>query len=595
MLEHLPFAEQPRGARGTVPGPAAWRRALVSVPNLAHLQSRVQFLLRGRLIRTASELKHPGDRPAEEYIASGERAGFSADRRARASFRPCPVVTRMIRRHPRALAPLHRCADSAAAGAGLVLPQSPDVPQALIGSVLQLIERRTVYVIVAIGLLFTLAYMTNLVLFPKPDGRVLIGDAVHPLRAAAIGGDRSRSPVRNDYIRMYRCRAARRTPIGCTRDTATGHVRNYMPVGPAILWAPLFLLGWVGASLANLVGAGWPVDGYSAVLPGDGRLSGVLRRDGRCRALMAARLQSLRRARRRVGPRSSCGSPRAPFTTRWYHRPIRMPPRCSPPVRSGTCSSAREKSNDLRRYAMLGTLAGFAALMRWQDAILLASIAFDLGWRLRARAIRLPERADHSLFVAAGAALLVFVPQMIVWMSLYGRPLAMPQGPGFMLWTQPALLAVLVSDWHGLFTWTPVVAIALIGFIPLCGGSGRTVIAAAAIFLMLSWYVNAAVADWWAGEAFGSRRFISCIPVFVLSLAALIDAWSPSARQVALAIAAVIGYTFLLLVQYQAFMHGLRQVAPYPLGGYNLVAGAFVGRIDVVRESRSENLKGAAR
>ncbi|MBA2258691.1 MAG: hypothetical protein H0W18_07335, partial [Acidobacteria bacterium] len=36
---------------------------LVSVPNLAHLQSRIQFLLRGRLIRTASELKHPGDRP----------------------------------------------------------------------------------------------------------------------------------------------------------------------------------------------------------------------------------------------------------------------------------------------------------------------------------------------------------------------------------------------------------------------------------------------------------------------------------------------------------------------------------------------------
>ena len=39
----------------------------VSVPNLAHLQSRVQFLLRGRLIRTASEFKHPGDRPAAEY------------------------------------------------------------------------------------------------------------------------------------------------------------------------------------------------------------------------------------------------------------------------------------------------------------------------------------------------------------------------------------------------------------------------------------------------------------------------------------------------------------------------------------------------
>jgi hypothetical protein len=30
------------------------------------------------------------------------------------------------------------------------------------------------------------------------------------------------------------------------------------------------------------------------------------------------------------------------------------------------------------------------------------------------------------------------------------------------------------------------------------------------------------------------------------------------------------GYTFLLLLQYQAFMHGLRHVAPYPRGFFDL-------------------------
>ena len=49
---------------------------LVTVPNLAHLQSRVHFLLRGTLIRTASETKHPGDRPASEYLALARRARF---------------------------------------------------------------------------------------------------------------------------------------------------------------------------------------------------------------------------------------------------------------------------------------------------------------------------------------------------------------------------------------------------------------------------------------------------------------------------------------------------------------------------------------
>jgi SAM-dependent methyltransferase len=107
VLEHLPMDQQSQAIselfRILEPG----GELLVSVPNLAHLQSRIQFALRGRLIRTASEAKHPGDRPADEYIAMGERAGFRlVDRRG--IFPTIPVLTRLIRQHPRALAPLHR-------------------------------------------------------------------------------------------------------------------------------------------------------------------------------------------------------------------------------------------------------------------------------------------------------------------------------------------------------------------------------------------------------------------------------------------------------------------------------------------------------
>ena len=144
-------------------------------------------------------------------------------------------------------------------------------------------------------------------------------------------------------------------------------------------------------------------------------------------------------------------------------------------------------------------------------------------------------------------------------------------------------MSVLFSDWHGLFTWTPVVAVAFIGFIPLWKKDRVTTIAAAT-FLVLSWYVNAAVADWWAGEAFGARRFISCFPILALALAALIEWWTPTLRQLAVAGSAVVMYTFLLLLQYQVVMHRLLDAAPYPGGAYNLWLARFVVPFDLVRE-----------
>jgi SAM-dependent methyltransferase len=67
VIEHLSFEEQERAvaemSRLLKPG----GRLLLTVPNLAHLASRLSFLFRGRLLRTSSIDRHPGDRPADEY------------------------------------------------------------------------------------------------------------------------------------------------------------------------------------------------------------------------------------------------------------------------------------------------------------------------------------------------------------------------------------------------------------------------------------------------------------------------------------------------------------------------------------------------
>jgi SAM-dependent methyltransferase len=107
VLEHLSFDEQPRALAELARVLAPDGELLVTVPNLAHLQSRVHFLFTGRLIRTANIAKHPGDRPIGEYLQLASRAGFTLiDQRG--IFPTVPVLTRMIRRSPQKLVGLHK-------------------------------------------------------------------------------------------------------------------------------------------------------------------------------------------------------------------------------------------------------------------------------------------------------------------------------------------------------------------------------------------------------------------------------------------------------------------------------------------------------
>jgi SAM-dependent methyltransferase len=107
VLEHLTLAEQPRALAELFRVIAPGGELLVTVPNLAHLQSRVHFLFRGELIRTANVAKHPGDRPVAEYLDLAARAGFHLIER-RGIFPTIPILTRAIRRSPERLRPLHR-------------------------------------------------------------------------------------------------------------------------------------------------------------------------------------------------------------------------------------------------------------------------------------------------------------------------------------------------------------------------------------------------------------------------------------------------------------------------------------------------------
>jgi SAM-dependent methyltransferase len=72
---------------------------LMSVPNLAHLHSRLRFLFTGKLTRTSAVERHPGDRPLSEYLGLLESRAFSIERRS-GIFPTLPLVFRAVNHHP---------------------------------------------------------------------------------------------------------------------------------------------------------------------------------------------------------------------------------------------------------------------------------------------------------------------------------------------------------------------------------------------------------------------------------------------------------------------------------------------------------------
>jgi hypothetical protein len=112
------------------------------------------------------------------------------------------------------------------------------------------------------------------------------------------------------------------------------------------------------------------------------------------------------------------------------------------------------------------------------------------------------------------------------WWRMYGKLVLIPATEG----DQSAIVRAPVNAWRvlfspiaGLFPWSPVTALALLGLIPL-GRRDWRLSGAVAVMVALQVVVNGAVKNWWAGTGFGMRRMAELYPVYVLALAALVGA-----------------------------------------------------------------------
>lgn len=376
-------------------------------------------------------------------------------------------------------------------------------------------DRRDIALVLLSGLAMALVFLASVPL-PRVDGHILGSDGFYyfiQLRSLVMDGDLN---FFNDCQLLG---------INTLRATATGHMHSPWPVGAALLWAPFFLLAH-GLSLL----LGLPTDGLGPLHQALVCLGGILYATaGSLFAFLAAR-----RAAASVHARDATlfllwASPAAYY--------IMVEPSMSHALSLFTQGLAlwlltRSRPDDpARSFIWLGLATGLATLVRFQDGLIAFPPLALLAWRVRRGELPLAGALTRALLFGL-TLLLTLTPQFVFWDIVYGSPLLIPHGEGFLHWLGPRPLATLFSPRHGLLLWHPVFLVALAG-LPLLWRRDRGLALAAGFVFLAQLYVNSAVDQWWADASFGHRRFVSVLPWLTPALATLLErarAWRSAGR-----------------------------------------------------------------
>lgn len=294
--------------------------------------------------------------------------------------------------------------------------------------------------------------------------------------------------------------------------TETGEATSHLPVGLALVWLPAFVVAHVGISVAATLGAAVAPDGFSvpyrSAVTAATYVYGVIallileselrRRHGRSLALVvvlaiwfATPLHFYMTANPAMAHGASVFAATA-FVVAWLRLRARGP-EASP------------------RWACLGLLGGLTTLVRLQDAVLLALPAADLAARRRGG-----WKRDLLRYLAVAAVL--GLVQLAVWLKLYGADfLSTVLTVNLVGGTEPQVWGLLFSPRHGLFYWTPLYVLCVVGWLGWARHDRLLAVLAFAGFLGAV-LVNASMQDWWGAESFGQRRLLGLTPLFALGL-----------------------------------------------------------------------------
>jgi len=323
--------------------------------------------------------------------------------------------------------------------------------------------------------------------------------------------------------------------------TPAGRRPNSFSVGPAIACAPLFFTSHV---IVKITGAA-PADGFSPPYQVSCFLTLAL-------FALAGLILLFRWVRLFFSPMESFLATAATWFASaavYYSYPATFMPHAISAFFVTLFLYYAQKTRgrgNASRWAMLGVLIGAMTLMRWQNCLFALFLLPEMKGLRRRQLIR-------NASLTAITALLIFLPQIIVWSILYGRFLLIPQGESFLLWSRPMLMPLLFSTFNGLFTWTPITLLGILGLILwLREKVARPLPQILIILFILQAYMNSIVRDWHGSWGFGMRRFIDCTPLFAVGLGALLTRIRPKFRHFLTCAVLVLFvlWNYLFLIQY---------------------------------------------
>jgi hypothetical protein len=303
--------------------------------------------------------------------------------------------------------------------------------------------------------------------------------------------------------------------------TPTGYAQSAWTIGPAIVWAPFFGAGHLVARSLNAGGAPVSTDGTSYPYRQAVCIAGLVY--GLLGCWFSFRLTS-RLVARPLAAAAVATTVAGSFML-WYV--IKEPSMTHAPsmalVAGFTLGWLATREHRTRtHWLLLGLLAGFMTLVRWQNALFAVLPACDAAaalwsaWKAGDRRAAARTIADGLLFTAA--ATLAFVPQMLAWKAIYGSYLAVsPVGPQIRF-ADPQIVDILFSSRNGLLSTSPILYIGAIGLVVFAltrPGLGLPLVAAVALMT----YFNACIQDWWGSAGFGGRRFDGTLPIFCIGVA----------------------------------------------------------------------------